>query len=197
MLKQNQLKFKKKKKHTHTLLSLCVKYNFTIVFLVAKQSHWWKLKFQRMKITGVYFAQLAWRFFGVVSAYLPHSKLIKINSYKKENLECPDSQGMSNTWLNFSVLRTHSTLACCSPWGPKESDTTKQLNWWTHTHRRKLGQCWSLQRTKHLSYHHLQKRLITSSEPRPSSSLFCYPKRNFRYHNPPTKYNFKNQYNGL
>ena len=39
MLKQNQLKFKKKKKKTHTLLSLCVKYNFTIVFLVAKQSH--------------------------------------------------------------------------------------------------------------------------------------------------------------
>lgn len=36
MLKQNQLKLKKKKKTT--LIFIC-KYNFTIVFLVAKQSH--------------------------------------------------------------------------------------------------------------------------------------------------------------
>ena len=35
MLKQNQLKLKKKKT---TLIFIC-KYNFTIVFLVAKQSH--------------------------------------------------------------------------------------------------------------------------------------------------------------
>ena len=34
-----------------------------------------------------YFAQLALEVFLVVSAYLPHSKFIKINFYKKENLE--------------------------------------------------------------------------------------------------------------
>ena len=39
MLKQNQLKLKKKQKQKQNTLIFICKYNFTIVFLVAKQSH--------------------------------------------------------------------------------------------------------------------------------------------------------------
>ena len=35
--------------------------------------------------------------------------------------------------MSLSELRDgHGSLACCSPWGRKESDTTEQLNWTDH-----------------------------------------------------------------
>ena len=47
-----------------------------------------------------------------------------------------DSMNMSLSKLQELVLDSGS-LACCSPWGRKESDTTEQLNWtelkdWDH-----------------------------------------------------------------
>ena len=32
-------------------------------------------------------------------------------------------------WVNPGVGDGQGGLACCSPWGHKESDTTEQLNW--------------------------------------------------------------------
>ena len=34
-----------------------------------------------------------------------------------------------------SNLKKQGSLACCSPWGRKESDTTEQLNWWNFKER--------------------------------------------------------------
>ena len=34
-----------------------------------------------------------------------------------------------HVWVNSGVGNEQGGLACCSPWGHKESDTTEQLNW--------------------------------------------------------------------
>ena len=39
-----------------------------------------------------------------------------------------DSMDMSLTKLQELVMDRDGSLACCSPWGPKESDMTEQLN---------------------------------------------------------------------
>lgn len=151
------------------------------------------------KITGVILHSwfgVCFLFFLVVSAYLPHSKLIKISSYKKENLEAFRFPGHVKRLARFQCTKNLWYTACYSP---KEPETTKRPNW---TDELVLtggnsANADHYKEQKHLSHHHLQKRVKTPSDPRPSSSLFRCPKRNFRYHNPPIKYNFKNQHNGL
>ena len=32
-------------------------------------------------------------------------------------------------WVNYTVSDGQGSLACCSPWGRKELDTTERLNW--------------------------------------------------------------------
>ena len=40
-----------------------------------------------------------------------------------------NSMDMSLSKLGELVMPGRGTLACCNPWGQKESDTTEQLNW--------------------------------------------------------------------
>ena len=66
-----------------------------------------------------------------------------------------DEMVKSHHWLNghefehaLSVSDGQGNLACCSPWGHKESDTTEQLNWTEQAaHSYLLGAEWLKQET--------------------------------------------------
>ena len=45
---------------------------------------------------------------------------------------------LDGVWASSGVDDGQGSLACCSPWGRKESDTTEQLNW-TES---KMKACW-------------------------------------------------------
>ena len=124
MLKQNQLKFKKKT----TLLSLCV--SVILLLLSLLQSSLIDESSNFEENNWCYSAQLVWSlffflFFLVVSAYLPHSKLIKISSYKKENLEAFRFPGHVKRLARFQCTKNLWYTACYSP---KEPETTKRPN---------------------------------------------------------------------
>ena len=59
-----------------------------------------------------------------------------------------DSMDMSLGKL-WELVMGYKGLACCSPWGLKESDTTEQLNWielnwWTELKLCLIFSCWSV-----------------------------------------------------
>ena len=75
--------------------------------------------------------------------------------WRQEKLTTEDEMVGWHHWLNghefehaLSVSDGQGNLACCSPWGHKESDTTEQLNWTEQAaHSYLLGAEWLKQET--------------------------------------------------
>ena len=90
----------------------------------------YSLERQMLKLKFQYFGQLIWRTYSFVKTLL----LGKIEGRRRRGWQRMRwLDGIANSWHEFEqdpgVGDGQRSLACCSPWGCKKSDTSEQLNW--------------------------------------------------------------------
>ena len=72
----------------------------------------------------------------VKASFRPHFLSINSQYWRQEEKGTTEDEwldgitdSMDMGWVDLAVGDGQGGLACCSSWGPKESDTTEQLNW--------------------------------------------------------------------
>ena len=95
----------------------------------------------KLKLKLQYFGHLMWRADSLERTLI----LGKIESRRRRGRQrmrwldgITDSMDMSCEWT-LGIGDGQGGLACCSPWGREESDTTEQLNWTTNWHLVHMG----------------------------------------------------------